>query len=218
MGPGAHEIHVATGDVHELRKLIEVELSEPPPDPGDAVAVVADPLGRPFACGAHSAKLDQLETLPAQAETFLNEKHRSSGIQPDRQGDQAEERGKADEPDHGGEKTHAAREREGHPGLREAPGEDEGVRRERLDSELSRKAFVDLDAVLDHDSACPRLEEPSNGPPPPPLGERDDNPMGPDQVDDLVELLEWAPWKVKERQFAETRLVSDHANRSEERR
>jgi len=66
MGPGAHEIHVAAGDVHELRKLIEVQLSEPPPDPGDAVAIVADPLGRPLTGGAHGAKLDQLETLPAQ--------------------------------------------------------------------------------------------------------------------------------------------------------
>src|SRR5262249_34476243 len=191
MGPRANEIHVAAHNVRELRKLIEMELPEPPPDPGDPVAIVADPLGRLLAGGAHGTKLDQLETLPAQAEALLNEKHRSTGIQLDRQRDQQEEGRQANQPDQGHEKAHRTREREVDPGLPEVSGEDEVVRCQRLDGELSREALVDLDAVLDHDSERPRLEKLANGQPPPPFGGRNDDAVGPDLVNDRAELLEW---------------------------
>src|SRR2546428_3406849 len=86
--------------------------------------------------------------------------------------------------------------------------------RERCDEELPGTARVTHTAHAAPESGLRRLEEMRSGHRPPPL-EGDDDPMRPDQVDDLAELLEWAPREVKERQFAETRLVSDHANDGE---
>src|SRR5437867_4811534 len=138
VGPGPHEVHLTADDVDELRELVEAELPQPLPHPGDPMAIVQNPLGGFGRDGMHGAEFEKLEALASEAHAIVDEEHRAERIELDRQGDQTEEGSEADEGDNRGKKAEPASYGEIHIGLSQILGEDETARGERFYGELAR--------------------------------------------------------------------------------
>src|SRR5262249_13779960 len=77
MWPGTDEVHVPADDVDELRKLVEAELPQPFTHSGDAVGIVANPLGL-LRGDSHGAKFEELERSPMETDTVLDEEYGAS--------------------------------------------------------------------------------------------------------------------------------------------
>src|SRR5437867_886663 len=188
VGPRTHEVHLAPEDVDELGQLVQPESPEPLPDARDPVAVVLLPLGPRPTDRVHGAELDQLEGPSEQSHARLDEEHRSPRVQLDHEHDQTEQGCQRDQPDDRCEEAERTREREVEARRSEVAGEDEAARPERLKRELAGQSLVQLDGVLDQDSARPRLEERIERQSPPEIGERDDDAIGPGGFDGTTEV------------------------------
>ena len=114
LGTRAHQAHLASKHVDELREFVDPELAEDPADARDPRIVVAGPdrAGELLGVRSHRPELDEHEGLRSQAQPLLLEEHRPPGVHLDEQRHQGkhQDRDRCQEQrrhDHVGEPLHA---------------------------------------------------------------------------------------------------------------
>ena len=98
MWPGPHQVHVATQDVDELGELVEPEAPQPLPQTRHTMGLVSGPVGHVRSGPVHRPELEELEPAATQTHPIVDEQHRAPGIEPDGQGDEAQERSHQNQP------------------------------------------------------------------------------------------------------------------------
>src|SRR5256885_4626558 len=192
MWPGADEIHVSAPQVGDLRKLAQPESPQPASDPRDAGDVVPLPQRGLLGAGPQRAELEEREALAARTDTRLNDQYRPLGIELDGQRDQSEKRGQADERDGAGEQAGPAGQGQVQARLPEALAEDELAGIQGFERELPAQALVDLSAVLHDDSPTEGLQQIGDRQGLAAFGQRNDDALGTDLLDDLAQVRERA--------------------------
>src|SRR6516165_4921087 len=79
--PRAHEAHLATEDIEELRQLVETPRSKHPANPGDTRVDAPGDRGVLVGIHAHRSKLVELERPPLPTDTDLREEDRPPRIE-----------------------------------------------------------------------------------------------------------------------------------------